>query len=85
MVIVPVDDGTHVQADILETSNHALLYGVQVHQLLVHVDELHAAVEGALRWREVRPWKIACVRTRELGFKPDLHHHCGNHAIDLTI
>lgn len=61
MLIRPVDDGTHVQADVLKTSHHALLYSVQVHHLVIYVDELHAAMEGALRGREVRPWIISCL------------------------
>lgn len=66
---IPVYDGTHVQADVLKRSHEALLHSPEVGKMVVDVDHLHAALEGALRraragvqevsWRE-RP------RTRSL-------------------
>lgn len=45
----PVDDGTHVQADVVEGAHEALLHCAQVGRVVVDVDHLHAALEGALQ------------------------------------
>lgn len=44
----PVDDGAHVQADVVEGSDEALLHRPQVRHVVVDVDHLHAALEGPL-------------------------------------
>lgn len=45
----PVDDGAHVQADVVEGAHEALLHRAQVCHVVVDVDHLHAALEGALQ------------------------------------
>ena len=55
----PVYDGTHVQADVLKHPDEALLDGPEVGQLVVHVDHLHAALEGALQRRRVGAQEVA--------------------------
>ena len=57
---VPIYDGTHVEADIFEGPQRSLLHRLQVHQLLVHVDQLHAALEGPLHGGQVGPGEVAC-------------------------
>lgn len=57
---LPVYDGTHVETDILESPQRALLHRLQVHQLLVDMDQLHAALEGPLCGGQVGPGEVAC-------------------------
>lgn len=45
---IPVDDGAHVEADVLKGSNVTLLHSAEVGQVVVYVDHLHAALKGAL-------------------------------------
>ena len=65
--MIPVYDGAHVQADVLEGSHDALLHGPEVSQLVVHVDELHAALEGASRGRRVSTQEVSCRWNRKQG------------------
>ena len=60
----PVYDGAHVQADVLKRSDEALLDGPEVGQLVIHVDHLHAALEGALQRRRVGAQEVAWARRK---------------------
>lgn len=48
MIALPVNKSTHVEADVLKTTQHALLHRAKVDQLVIHMYELHAPLEGAL-------------------------------------
>lgn len=45
---IPVYNCTHIQANIFEGSNVTLLHSPQVHQVVIYVDHLNAALERAL-------------------------------------
>lgn len=47
-IALPVNEGAHVQADVLKTTQHALLHRAQINQLVIHMYELHAALKGTL-------------------------------------
>lgn len=62
--VLPINDGTHVQADVLKSSNRAFLHSMQISRLVVHYDGLHATLEEALRRREKRLEKIPCEHSK---------------------
>ena len=58
--LLPVDDCTHVEADILKSPHSAFFHCMHISWLVIHQDRLHAALEGPLGgWEqclEKIPW-----------------------------
>lgn len=52
LLLLPVNDCTHVKADVLKSPHSAFLHRMQISRLVVYQDCLHAALEGTLRWWE---------------------------------
>lgn len=46
---LPVYNGTHVNGDIGKASQLALLHRVQIHQLIIHMNKLHASLKWMLK------------------------------------
>lgn len=68
--LLPVDNCTHVQTNILERPRPALLHGVQVSQLVVHMNQLHAALEGSLCGGRAGVLEVACkIMRQETGLR----------------
>lgn len=63
--VLPVDNCTHVQTNILKRAHPALFHSVQVSQLVVHVNQLHAALEGSLCGGHTGLLEVACKVTRQ--------------------
>ena len=63
---LPVYNGTHIQADVLKGSDEALLHSPEVSQMVVDVDHLHAALEGALKCPSVGVQKVAWREAEEV-------------------
>lgn len=57
--LLPVYDGAHVQADVLKSSHGAFFHRMQVGELIVDQNRLHAALEGALAGREQRLQEVS--------------------------
>lgn len=57
--VLPVYNCTHVQADILKSSNSAFLHSMQISRLVIHQDCLHTPLKGMLGGWEQCLQKVA--------------------------